>query len=189
MHDALINILKFFLSYTTQLVSKYNKISSRLYGIKNLRGTVISREDIGSSKFELIPVTIVDSKQKTLEKIEMTLSDGLIRPASEETIERVFLPLASINSFGCGDGEGSLRFYDMFSFGCEIVDDETHEAKVFPTFEPIDAFVYGNMVSLFELYGQQLVMSLTPKSFSSKATFGLTPIDGNSVSIKVKTGE
>lgn len=59
MHQSIIHILKFFLSYTVQLVSKFTKTSSRVYGLKTLRLSLVRLDRMGISNWDIGMLTFV----------------------------------------------------------------------------------------------------------------------------------
>ncbi len=54
-----INIVKFFLSYTVQLIAKFTKSGSRTYGLKTLRMSTRSEDVTGIANWNLDELTIV----------------------------------------------------------------------------------------------------------------------------------
>lgn len=75
MHDAIINIVKFFLSYTVQLIAKFSKSSSRTYGLKTLRISN-SREDIiGVANWVLDEISILKAEGHTASSWTYNIND------------------------------------------------------------------------------------------------------------------
>lgn len=67
MHEAIINIVKFFLSYTVQLIAKFTKSGSRTYGLKTLRMSTRSEDVTGIANWNLDELTIVKADGSTVD--------------------------------------------------------------------------------------------------------------------------
>lgn len=85
MHDAIINIVKFFLSYTVQLIAKFTKSSSRTYGLKTLRISNSADVAVGVANWLLDELTILEAKGYKVDSWTYFLND-FITQEPEQTI-------------------------------------------------------------------------------------------------------
>lgn len=98
MHDALMGIVSFFLSYTVQLVSNYSKGQSRTFGFKNLRMSVREEVSQSTSAMDLGIITKLAAETRTEDEWEASIISGAVEEGEENDHGEVFIPQLYLTS-------------------------------------------------------------------------------------------
>lgn len=96
MHEAIINILRFFLSYTVQLVTKFTKTASRTYGLKTLRMSVMNESSTGLSNWDMGLVQWLNGQGSTFTEWFWPIANMIAKEPVQEVVGEAFMPLIDL---------------------------------------------------------------------------------------------
>lgn len=176
MHSALMNIVRFFLSYTVQLVSKFSKGSSRMYGLKTIRITPFKIDVEGRTFLDLGVLTIVDAIQDYTAEWWAIIGSSFLEDGPTVIEGEATFPLIDLAT-----SQGSYfeiqRDFNMVGFSASIPDPDDDDL---PYADPI-TMPFANLVSAVlpdqhDVSGLTMNVFLTADSVSFLDTLGLEPI-------------
>ncbi len=189
MHEAIINIVKFFLSYTVQLIAKFTKSGSRTYGLKTIRISVRSEETIGIANWALDDLTIIKADGSSTDSWQYMINQFIIAEpeqyvvgeAKVELIPMVVDQAVEINHMG---------FMDLAGFTM-LSPDPNNQAYAYADPEVVHRqLITGrSLPDYVDVSGQVLGFSMEPLGIEFVDTHGLKPIQQNDFDFTIELKE
>ena len=180
MHEAIINIVRFFLSYTVQLVSRFTKTSSRMYGLKTLRVSTELETYVGTSQWDLGLLTFIEAEGHTATSWEFKLNDWLSLEPESTVIGESFMPLIELTT----DQQEIIDHYVQADFvGFSMLEPDPNDPS-YAYADPDTILASVNLLThvlpdINDISGQTLKMSLQPTGVSFLNTYGLKELDSD----------
>lgn len=189
MHEAIINIVKFFLSYTVQLIAKFTKSGSRTYGLKTIRISVRSEETIGIANWALDDLTIIKADGSSTDSWQYMINQFIIAEpeqyvvgeAKVELIPMVVDQAVEINHIG---------FIDLAGFTM-LSPDPNNQAYAYADPEVVHRqLITGrSLPDYVDVSGQVLGFSMKPLGIEFVDTHGLKPLQQNDFDFTIEFKE
>lgn len=176
MHSALMNIVRFFLSYTVQLVSKFSKGSSRMYGLKTIRITPFKIDVEGHTFLDLGVLTIVDAIQDYTAEWWAIIGSSFLEDGPTEIKGEATFPLIDLTT-----SQGSylevFRDFNAVGFSASVPDPEDDDLPYAdPITKPFTNLVSAVLPDQHDVTGLTMNVFLTADSVAFLDTLGLEPI-------------
>lgn len=176
MHTALMNIVRFFLSYTVQLVSKYSKGSSRMYGFKTLRESIKQVDTNGQVFIDIGMLTIVDVIQDYTIEWWAIIGSSFLGNGPSEVVGEAHFPLIDLTTEK-GTYLEINREWNMWGFSASFPDEDNPDLPYAdPVTKPVGSLLSAVLPDQHEISGLTMNMLLTADSVSFLDTLGLEPI-------------
>ena len=186
MHEAIINIVRFFLSYTVQLVSRFTKTSSRMYGLKTLRWSTEREDYVGVTNWDIGLRTILEAQGISETEWTYYLNDWLALEPVSEVVGEVFYPLIELTT----DQQQTIIHRVAMDFvGFTMLEPDPSDPSMAYA-DPDTILASSNLLTrklpdINDIRGQTLNMSLQPISVSFLNTYGLKEIDADDFDISI----
>lgn len=176
MHNALLNIVRFFLSYTVQLVGKFTSGSSRNYGIKTLRLSTKQVDTQGIANLDLGDIRIIEAVQSCTSEWWVVLGSSFLEEGEQHTRSEVFYPLIDLM---IDNGSETVIHRDFLFNGFSMMEpDEQNPGLPYADPEVIDVQQYASeqMMDVHSVSGLAVGVTFSADSVGFVDTMGLEPI-------------
>lgn len=181
MHKALINIMKHFMSYTTQIVSSYSKTDSRVYGFKTIRKTIFEKRHMGKTDWDLELINFIEVHGFTHDTWFVWYNKFIALVVKSEFMADVFYPIADM-LIDNGYNAMTETIHDFVGFSFTYFDEEDDLAYA----DVGDVItITENLNDINKILGHNLTVSLDGIGVSIVDTFSLEPIKVNDFIIDV----
>lgn len=180
MHEAIINIVRFFLSYTVQLVSRFTKTSSRMYGLKTLRMSINREDYLGVSKWDIGLLTFIKAEGHVDSTWHYYLNDWLALHPESVTVGESYFPLIELVT----EQSMIIEHTVMMDFGGFNMSEPDPNDPDYAYADPdtikgsID-LITPRLADINDLVGQTLKLELSPLTVSFLDTYGLKELDAS----------
>lgn len=189
MHEAIINIVRFFLSYTVQLVAKFSKSSSRTYGLKNLRISISEEASIGIAQWVLDELTIVESEGSTVDSWQYNINDFITKEPEVTIVGESKAQLIEM----VVDQAIEITHERLMDFGGFVMLEPDPHNDGFPYADPdvlsTQLVTGATLPDYVDVTGQLLGFSIEPLGISFVDTLGLKPIEQTDFAITIEFKE
>lgn len=176
MHEAIINIVKFFLSYTVQLIAKFSKSSSRTYGMKTLRISNSKEEIKGLANWVMDEITILQAEGHSLGSWLYNINDFIFEEPGQIIVGESKTELIDL----VVDQSVNISKTSTFDFvGFTMLEPDPQNTS-YPYADP--DVVHSQMITgqslpdYLDVSGQTLNLTLQPLGISFVNTHGLKQI-------------
>lgn len=185
MHTALMNIVRFFLSYTVQLVSKFSKASSRMYGFKTLRESIKSIDLKANTFLDLGVMSLVDVIQDYTIEWWAIIGSGMLENGSQDIMGYADFPLIDLTT-----EQGTYfevnKDWNMLGFSASFPDETNGNLPYAdPVTQPFASLMGDVLPDQHDITGLNMGVLLTADDVSFLDTLGLEPISPEDFSFTI----
>ena len=188
MHSALMNIVKFFLSYTVQLVSKFSKASSRTYGLKTIRMTPYQHDTSGQTFLDIGIRTIVEALQDQNSEWWAVIGSSFLDVGETYQQGIAFFPIidATIDN---GYEKTVEVEYNLLGFTM-MPPDESNPSLPYADVESytIEGLVGSKLIDQHDVTGLNMQVLLSVDTVSFLDTFGLDKVSAEDFNFNISIG-
>lgn len=177
MHASLINIVKYFLSYTVQLVSRFTKTTSRVYGLKTLRKSIANINRLGISEWDIGMLTFIKGEGFSTYSWWYKLFDLVIGTSETHSTIESYFPLIDLISTRETYREQGTLINMVGLYWMHPRDDNPDEP-----YSDFKSYTYSSIKSetlpdVIDVTGQRLHLTLEPGKVGFLDTYGLTELN------------
>lgn len=178
MHEAITNILRFFLSYTVQLIAKFTKSSTRTYGFKQIRISHTSSTSLGLANMDIGVVTFVANETYVVNEFVFCL-DPFISSDLNEThiVGSAGFPLIDLV---LDNSEQVVEINRTMDISGIFILESTPLAPTMPYGGgSTSSFIFASVPDVNAVDGLRLGMSVSDLTIELVDTLGLDPISND----------
>ena len=189
MHEAIINIVKFFLSYTVQLIAKFTKSGSRTYGLKTIRISTRSEETIGIANWALDDLTIIKADGSSTDSWQYMINQFIIAEPEQYVVGEAKVELIPMVVDQAVE-TNHIGFIDLAGFTM-LSPDPNNQAYAYADPEVVHRqLITGrSLPDYVDVTGQVLGFSMEPLGIEFVDTHGLKPIQQNDFDFTIELKE
>lgn len=189
MHEAIINIVRFFLSYNVQLVSKFTKSNSRTYGYKNLRLSLNRIDTVGVAHWMSNELSVLDNDYHSEHSSQHLIQDFIFEEphayvVGESKVELIDMVVEQATYVT------EEQYVDLGGFHLILPDEQAgNEPYSDLIIKNTRVLVDESLPDYIDVSGQLLAIELEPLGINFVNTYGLKEIGKDDFEFTIKFEE